>query len=274
MEGQRAVDGDALDARVGAVIDGNPVPDGDETLAAARAAVDVRDDRWYGRLAVAARDSVVGEDGHEAAAEREGVAPVATAVELVRGYGRLRADLLSALHGDAEVTLAADHSTALLAGDYLHAAAFQRLHSVPVDSAPACVEALTGALGSVRATFDAASDRAGSGRQSEQPVVDGTAGCVGGVAATLGGVVAAADDREVDALAAAGRALATVHATASLLDAEDAVTLVPAHAVEESRLRASAHECQESAARALASLPASVDADELEALASRSGLTV
>jgi hypothetical protein len=272
MKGQRAVDGDALDARVAAVLDGNPVPDGDETLAAARAAVDVRDDRWYGRLAVAARDSVLGEAGDEA--ERDGVAAAATGVELVRGYCRLRADLLSALRGESAVSLAADRSTALLAGDYLHAAAFQCLHSVPVDSTPTCVEALTGALGSVPATLADARDCEGSGGQSQQLVVDGTAGCVGGVAATLGGVVAAADDCEVDALAAAGRALATVHATASLLDAEDAVTLVPAHAVEEARLRAAAHECQESAARALASLPASVDADELEALASRSGLTV
>lgn len=272
MGRRRTVDGAAVDARVAAVLDSSLVGDDDGTMAAARVAVDAGDDRWYGRLVAAAHDSVVGATDPDSGpvSNRDAVAAAATAVEFVRGYCRLRADLLSALDGDCDATLAADHSTALLAGDYLHAAAFESLQSVPGRATGACVGAFTAALGSVRATFAAASDDQASTRQIEQSVVDGTAGCVGEAAATLGGVLAGADDRAADAIEDAGRALAVVHATDRLLDSERAVTIVPVHTVDEARLRAQADGHREDAAGALQSLPAAVDAAELEALASGS----
>lgn len=273
MGRRRTVDSAAIDARVAAVLDDSPVEDDDETMAAARAAVASRDDRWYGRLVAAAHDSAVGATDSDSAPatdrDRDAVAAAATAVELVRGYCRLRADLLSALDSDGDATLATNQSTALLAGDFLHAAAFESLQSVPDSATAACVEALTGALGSVRTTFAATCDDRASTQQSEQSVVDGTAGCVGAAAATLGGALADAPDRDAAALAKAGRALAAVHATDRLLDSEHVVTPVPAHTVDQTRLRAQVDGYCEDAAGALRSLPAAVDAAELEVFASR-----
>lgn len=297
MGRRRTVDSAAVEARVAEVLDGSPIEDDDDgTMAAARAAVDAGDDHWYGRLVAAAHDSVVGATDRDSAPapgrdrdsapvpdrdsapvhDRDAVAAAATAVELVRGYCRLRADLLSALDSDGErgLALAPNRSTALLAGDYLHAAAFESLHSSPGSSTAACVEALTGALGSVRAAFAATCDGSASTRESGRSVVDGTAGCVGAAAATLGGVLAGVGDRDADALAETGRALATVHAADRLLDSERVATLVPAHAVDEASLRAQIDGHREDAVGALRSLPASLDAAELGALASRSGLSL
>ena len=249
----------AVQDRLDDALDGAPVG-GDSPLAAARAAVDSPEDRWYARLVAAAHDSASG------SADPESVAAVGATLELVRGYCRLRADLLTALGGGCTVSFASDRSAALLAGDYLHAAAFQSLQSTSQTAAGARVETLTDALGSVRRAFSV--PLTGSGA-IEPSAIARTAGAVGEAAAALGASLAGAEVQSVDSLARTGRALATVDATDRLLDSA-ATASTGTSAIAERALRANAGRRREVAAELLRSLPDPVDAAPLRSLASRS----
>lgn len=246
---------EAIDERLEAALP----PAGGSPLAPAREVMLRAEDRRYGRLLVASYRSYGSLPG---ARVPEPIPSAAAAVELLRGYCRLRERLLNRVDGVSPSDRApmAD----LLAADYLYTAAYSSLVGVDDDGLTVCVGMFTDVLNTIVETFDAAYARP-SPAIDHATYVDGTAGALGWGAAGIGATLAGADDAPRSRFADYGRGFATAYRIRLILASDDG-TAYPSAATPDDRLRRYAIGHFGDAEEALERLSAGVDTDPLRTL--------
>lgn len=245
-----------IDARlesVLAVADDRDVPLVRETVAGA-------DDRWFGQLAAGCYDSMA-----EAPA-LDSVLPAAASVELLRGYCRLRGELLVRLADDRAQSNPLPGTPALLAGDYLHSAAYSTLGSMADATLDDCFRTLTDVVGTVTDAFAATYAPSSESAPDGPSFFDRTAGSLGAGAADLGASLADADDARRERLARLGRGSATARGIRRALDAGPEIASVGPPATDETDLREHAERRRVEAHRALRELSATADVTALRRL--------
>lgn len=283
-----------LDRRLDRALD---VPDG-TCLELARSSIQTAPDRWYGQLLSLSHDSVAaggtasavpGSDepaaaggtastaaasGDESVAAASGdastadvVLPAATAVELLRGYCRLRGELLVQLENDAVHSPSRAPSASLLAGDYLNSAAYAELGSVDHARLGAAFETLLSLSESLACAFDAGYPRSVEDHCS---FLDETAGSLGEGAAAIGARFAGADESTRERLATVGRESSTARQIQRRLDSESAALPDAPRDVDEHQLRQHAERRVDAAARALDELAPAADVEALRAFVASS----
>lgn len=225
-----------------------------DCLAPARAAVFEAEDRWYGDLLLAVHGAADG-DGPPPL-------PAAASIELLRAYCRVRADLLvrvdEADAGDEGAT------PALLAGDYLYAAAYATLDGVRADRRRGCFDVLSDVSETVIEAFAAVRPAEVDSGEEFCSLVDRTAGALGAGAAALGATLAGADGDRRDSLAAVGRDLAAVR---YLLLALGSRAPVGEDAPDERAVRRCVERRRAAVDRSLGSLPGDLRVDSLRSFA-------
>ena len=218
-------------------------------------------DRWYGQLVVTVYDSL---SDHQ---DCEDVLPYAAAVELLRGYVRLRNRLLLTLTDKHAYSLTPDPTAALLAGDYLYTAAFSSLGSRPDSSSSECFEILTTALETVTEAFTRTYTAAGFTDHDQAKFLDDTAGSLGEGAAALGATLAGVDEPVRRHCERLGRGLSTARQINYVLDMDPTEAMVVPPTFDESQFRQYAEQRRDEAALALDTLSETVDVTRLRALA-------
>ncbi|SER35451.1 hypothetical protein [Natrinema salaciae] len=237
----------ALDAATGAY------------LTPARAAVFESDDRWYGQLAACSYAAVAGTSDDEAALR------AATAMELLRGYHRLRGRLLGGLAETTPVGLESD--AALLASDYLYTTAYSRLAGLDEadNKAGAAIRRLASVSAAMIETYANSDARSSTPPSVSVSFVDGTAGALGAGAAAIGATLAGTDDRHTDRFATVGRGFSTSRRIHRTLDGDDDVSAAGSAGLDDRRLRQHARRHRHDARRALRTLSAAVSVEPLTA---------
>jgi geranylgeranyl pyrophosphate synthase len=218
-------------------------------------------DRWYGQLVVTVYDSLSDRQ------DREDVLPYAAAVELLRGYVRLRSRLLVTLTDKHAHSLTLDPTVALLAGDYLYTAAFSSLRSRSDFSLGDCFEILTTVLESITEAFARTYTAAGSTDHDQAKFLDDTAGSLGEGAAALGATLAGADEPVRRYCERLGRGLSTARQINYVLDTDPTEAMVVPPTFFESQFRRYAEQRRDDAAQALDTLSETVDVTRLQAFA-------
>ncbi|MDS0295029.1 hypothetical protein [Halogeometricum luteum] len=122
----------ALDDRLASVL----AAADEDRLRLAAGVVGESDDRWYGRLVARSCEAA----GGEPASATDAVLRGATAVELLRGYCRLRSGLFVQLADEVAHSLNWDPAAAVLSGDFLQTAACSTVLSAETDRRDECVE--------------------------------------------------------------------------------------------------------------------------------------
>jgi geranylgeranyl pyrophosphate synthase len=218
-------------------------------------------DRWYGQLVVTVYDSL---SDHQ---DREDVLSYAAAVELLRGYVRLRNRLLLTLTDKHAHSLTLDPTAALLAGDYLYTAAFSSLRSRPDSSSSDCFEILITILETVTEAFARTYTAAGSTDHDQAKFLDDTAGSLGEGAAALGATLAGADEPVRRYCERLGRGLSTARQINYVLDMDPTEAMVVPPTFDESQFRQYAEQRRDDAAQTLDTLSETVDVTPLQAFA-------
>ena len=222
-------------------------------------------DRWYGQLVVTVYDSLSDHRG------REDVLPAATAIELLRGYVRLRSRLLVTLTDKHAHSLTLDPTAALLAGDYLCTAAFSSLRSVPGPVSGDCFEILTTVLETITEAFARIYTPAKSIEYDRTMFLDDTAGSLGEGAAALGATLAGLDEPVRQHYERFGRGLSTARQINYVLDTDPTEAMVVPPTFDESQFRRYAAQRRDDAAQALDTLSETVDVTRLRAFAETTG---
>lgn len=232
-------------------------PGDDPPLPAARVAMETCDDRWYGQLLVGAYDSIAESVNDEA------VLSAAVAIELLRGYYRVRSDLLARTAGDATLTSDREPTSALLAGDHLHSVAYAVLAGTEHHSIGACFGTFTTASRRIAEALEAGVGRSTSSSADRTALIDDTVGALGESAALIGATLAGADGTLREHFATLGRGAAVGQQVRRTRD-PDAGRL---HAVppgpDAGTLRRHADRRLREAGRVLRNLPPGVDASRL-----------
>jgi geranylgeranyl pyrophosphate synthase len=218
-------------------------------------------DRWYGQLVVTVYDSLSDRQ------DREDVLPYAAAVELLRGYVRLRSQLLVTLTDKHAHSLTVDPTAALLAGDYLYTAAFSSLHSRPDSSSGDCFEILTTVLETVTEAFARTYTTAESTDYDQTKFLDDSAGSLGEGAAALGATLAGVDEPVRRHCERLGCGFSTARQINYVLDKDLTEAMVVPPTFDESQLRQYAEQRRDDAAQALDTLSQTVDVAPLQAFA-------
>lgn len=242
----------AIDRRLERVLE----PASEAGLEPAHAAVAAADDRWYGRLLVRSYEA-------STAADTDPVVPAAAAVELLRGYCRLRSELLERITDDGARSTAREPTAPLLAGDYLFSAAYSTLGDVDHGSLESCYETMTAVSGTVVESFATAAARPGFDPGEYPSLVDGTAGALGEGAAVIGATLGGVEETRRSQFATLGRGLASARAVHRTLGSDpDALTLAPTK-LDERPLKRHAERRLDAADRALRDLSGAVDTNRL-----------
>ncbi|WP_201292957.1 polyprenyl synthetase [Halobacterium bonnevillei] len=216
-------------------------------------------DRWYGLLVVAVYESLAD------SRDTEIVLPAAAAIELLRGYVRLRSRLLVRLADNHAHSLTTDRTSSLLAGDYLYTAAFSALPTLSDTPSGDCFAVLTSVLETITDAFARTYAAAESTDHDQAMLVDDTAGSLGEGAALLGAVLAGIEGPNRRDVARFGRGLSTARQSARILDADPSEAIVVPPRFDETQLRALADRRRDDANRALDALPETVDVARLRA---------
>jgi len=216
-------------------------------------------DRWYGQLVVSAYDSLSGRQ------DREAALPAAAAVELLRGYVRLRSRLFVTLTDDHAHSLTLDPTAALLAGDYLYTAAFSSLRSAPNSTPGDCFGVLTSCLETITEAFACTYTPPESTEYAT--VLGETAGSLGAGAAGLGAALAGGDGPTRRHCERLGRGLSTAKQVNHVLDTDPSDAIVVPATFDEAQFRRHAKQGRDEAARALDTMPEAVDVTRLRAFA-------
>jgi len=218
-------------------------------------------DRWYGQLAVSVYDSLSehNDDGD--------ILPAAAAIELLRESVRLRSQLLVTLSDKHPHSLTLKPTAALLAGDYLYAAAFSSLRSVPDSRSGDCFEKLTEVLETITETFARAYTPSKSIEYDKAVFLDETAGSLGEGAAILGGTLAGLDEPNHRDFERLGRELSVVRQIRLTLDADPSEATVVPPTIDQGHLRALAERRQDYAIQALDTLSETADVTRLRGFA-------
>ncbi|QCS44871.1 polyprenyl synthetase [Natrinema versiforme] len=176
---------------------------GRDRLGPVRATMTDRDDRRYGQLVAQVHDSIA------ATPARETVLPAATAIELFRGYVRLRAQLLCRL-GDEDASVQWDVTSALLASDYLYTTAYSTLGTLDDDRIGSCFETLASVSASVIEALGTAESQSTVPATDYCSLIDETAGSLGRGSALVGATLADIDEQYRERVATVGRGFGTV----------------------------------------------------------------
>ncbi|ELY63268.1 hypothetical protein [Natrinema versiforme] len=185
----------------------------------ARTSITERDDRRYGQLVAQVHDSIA------ATPNRETVLSAATAIELFRGYARLRAQLLCRL-GDEDASVQWDVTSALLASDYLYTTAYSTLGSLEDDRIGSCFETLASASASIIDALGTAKSESTGPATDYCSLIDETAGSLGRGSARIGATLADIDEQYSEHVATVGHGFGTVSRIQFVL-ASDAGALQP-----------------------------------------------
>lgn len=167
----------------------------------ARAAIADCEDRWYGQLLLRTHDSLV-----EAPVGGSSLS-AAAAVELLRGYCRLRAELVVGGATGNTHSSRGDASAALLAGDFLYSAAYSTLGAADHPSLENCFETMSSVSGGIAERFGRHYDRTASSSTHCGKLIDGTSGDLGECAVVIGATLAGVDRPRRDDFASLGRGL-------------------------------------------------------------------
>jgi len=221
-------------------------------------------DRWYGQLVVTVSDSLSDRQ------DREEVLPAAAAIELLRGYVRLRSRLLVTPADKPAHSLTLDPTAELLAGDCLSSAAFSSLRTVPASSSGDCFETLTTVLETITEAFARPYNAAGSTEQDQAIYIDETAGTLGEGAAALGATLAGVDEPVRRHCERLGRGLSTARQINYVLDMDPTEAMVVPPTFDESQFRMQAERGRNDAAQAIDTLSEIVDVTRLRAFAEAS----
>lgn len=226
-----------------------------------RDVLDESPDRWYGQLVVSVYDSL------SDCQDREAVLPAAAAIELLRGYARLRSQLLVTLTDKHAHSRTLDPTAALLAGDYLCAAAFSSLRSIPDSPSGDCFEILTAVLKTITEAFARTYTSAGSADYDPATFLDDTAGSLGEGAAALGATLAGLDEPTRRHCQRLGRGLSTARQINYVLDTDPNEAMVIPPTFDESQFRMHAEQRRDDANQALDTLSEIVGVTRLRAFA-------
>jgi len=235
-------------------------------LRVARDVVEAPDDRWYGQLVggmyAALSDSTEEKEG----AEESALAPAVAAIELLRGYTRLRSHLLVQPADERPHSRTPDPQQALLAGDYLYTSAFETLTSTPVLALDDGVEILTTAFGSITEAFARSHSTAASPESDQRSFLDQTLGSLGEAATLLGASLAGGPPVPRTRIAAFGRGAATAHGIDRLLESDPAAAVVVLTDVDGPELREHAARRRREAVDAQRALTSTAGSSRLRSL--------
>jgi hypothetical protein len=218
-------------------------------------------DRWYGQLVVKVYDSL------SDCQNREDILPAAAAIELLRGYVRLRNRLFVTLTDKHAHSLTLDPTAALLAGDYLYTAAFSSLRSGAESSSGDCFEILTTVLETITKAFARTYTAAESTNNDQAKFLDETMGSLGEGAAALGAALAGVDEPVRRHCERLGRGLSTARQINYVLDTDPTEAMVVPPTFDESQFRRYAEQRRNDAAQSLDTLSETVDVTRLQAFA-------
>ncbi len=221
-------------------------------LSLARSTVLECPDRWFGQLVALSHDAVTD------APDPDAVLPAATAVELLRGYCRLRTDLLTDLAEYAAPDC--DRTTILLAGDYLNSASYAAFGRVD-DPTGDGFETLTTVLRTIIEGFDAAYAHSTADYQS---LLDDPLGALGAGAAVVGATLGDADGPNHEQFADLGRGYSAARYVQHVLDSDEMSSLIPFD-VDEQELRQYGAKQLRDAECELDRLASTTDVDSLRA---------
>lgn len=214
-------------------------------------------DRWYGQLVVSVYDSLSDRQDPEA------VLPAAAAIELLRGYVRLRSRLFVSLTDEHAHPLTNDLTEALLAGDYLYTAAFSSLSTGPNSPSGDCFEILTWVHETITEAFVCTYTSAGSKDPDSAKFLEDTAGSLGAAAAAIGATVAGLDEQTCRDYEQLGRGLSTARQINYILGKDPNKAMVVPPTFDETHFRFHADRWQDEANQALESLSESADMGHL-----------
>jgi|GEM_PF-569138 len=217
-------------------------------------------DRWYGQLVVTVYGTLSDRQNPELAL------PAGAAVELLRGYVRLRSRLLLRLTERHAHSFTLDPTAALLAGDYLYTAAFSSLGSLPDSRSGDCFEILTTALETITGAFARTHTPAGSTEHDRAMFFDDIAGALGEAATVLGATLAGFDGTDRRHLEQFGRGLSTARQIGIVLDTAPTEAMVVPPTLDEAQLRKRADRRRDDADQALDALSETVDVTRLRTL--------
>lgn len=227
-------------------------------LVPARTAVLGREDRWYGQLVALVANSI------SERPDAPSILRAATAMELFRGYYRLREQLLGQLAATETEGVSWNSNAALLASDYLHTSAYSTLGSLEGVDVEACIGTLASVserLVETTADTDLESTPSATAYRS---YVDGTAGALGCGAAVIGATLADDTNRQHRQFAAVGHGF-SVRRRIRRDFAADGASPLTSPGSEGERLRQYAREQSADATRALRTLSSTIDVDSLRA---------
>lgn len=224
-------------------------------LSLARSTVLECPDRWFGQLVALSHDAVA------EAPDSDAVLPAATAVELLRGYCRLRNDLLTDHADEHAPTPDCDRTAILLAGDYLNSAAYSAFGRVDNGPSSTGFAALTSTLQTIVEGFDAAYARSTADHRS---LLDDTVGALGEGAAVVGATLAGVDEPRREQFADLGGGFSAARHVQHVLDSDATDSLLPLN-VDEQELRWYGAKRLQEAERELDRLASTADAASLRA---------
>lgn len=249
---------EAIERRVDSVLE----PANQDGLTVARTIMDTFEDRWYGQLLIHSYESIA------ETPDTEMVRSAATAIELFRGYCRLRSKLLIQAADEPSRSVARNVTPALLAGDYLYSSAYSTLGEVTSPRLAECFDTLTRLSETIVEAYSFNFARSTPSTVSHTSFVDETAGLLGRGAATVGATLAEVDRSRHGRFATLGRGFSTDRQIRHLLDG-DAVpgqTVPFPSAPDEDELRRHAERRRDEAVRALDSLSSFADTSPLRTL--------
>lgn len=187
------------------------------------------DDRWYGQVLARSYAAVAGR------MSTDPVGSAAAAVEFLRGYCRLRNELLVQTGETTPHSFTREPTPALLAGDYLYSLAFSTLTDVDHSSTEVCYDRLADT--SERLIETLASRHAAPSSADHCTLVDGTVGSLGECAAVVGATLAGVDRGQRDHFASLGRSLSTASRIRRSLESDGESDEMPPPRADAERLR-------------------------------------
>lgn len=231
-------------------------------LAPASATILERDNRRYGQLVALSHNSLA------TTPDRPEVVPAATAIELLRGYLRLREELILQLGNETTDSLQWEVTPALLASDYLYTSAYSTLGTLTADRIAECVEELTTVSESIIEALGSDCMQSPPSPAEYCSAIDTTAGALGRGAAVIGATLADTDHSDGDHFATLGRGFGTVWQIQDIL-ASDGAPVRTDPSLTERRLRQHAKRRLRETDHALQQLSSAVDVNSLRAFGTK-----
>ncbi|UHQ98673.1 polyprenyl synthetase family protein (plasmid) [Natrinema zhouii] len=186
----------------------------------------------------------------------------ATAIELLRGYVRLREQLIHQLGNEVTDSLQWEVTPALLASDYLYTSAYSTLGSLTDDHIAECLEEFTAVSKSIIETLGRNYIQSTPSPTKYCSFIDDTAGALGRGAAVIGATLADVDEPHRDHFATLGRGFGTIYRIQHLL-ASDGASIKTDSSLTDRRLRQHAKQRLQETDRALQQLSSTLDVTSL-----------